>query len=339
MAMRDPNPLVAGQGAARLRAAGIAVDVGAGGDEARELNIGFVSRMERGRPWLRLKAAVSLDGRTRARQRRQPMDHRRGGARRRPRLAQARRRRAHRRRHGARRRSAARRAPRAPPPRQPLRVIVDSRLQTPPTARILAAPGSVLSTLRDRRRRRSGASCEARGVEVALLPGPSGKVDLRGDARRPRPARHQRAARRSRREAQRLAAARRRWSTSCCVYVAPRLLGSGRGLAALGAVRDARRRASTFASSTSTRVGDDLRLRLRPASLTAFRVTPRDAPRRGDNRRMFTGIVSGVGRIVERAARSAAGASFGKRADDRGAAGLSRRRRDSATASPSPAPA
>ncbi len=64
IAMRDPNPLVAGRGAARLAAAGIAVESGRGGDESRELNIGFVSRMERGRPWLRLKAAVSLDGRS-----------------------------------------------------------------------------------------------------------------------------------------------------------------------------------------------------------------------------------------------------------------------------------
>src|SRR5450755_225770 len=64
MAMRDPNPLVAGQGAARLAAAGIVVEAGEGERQARALNIGFVSRMERGRPWLRLKAAISLDGRT-----------------------------------------------------------------------------------------------------------------------------------------------------------------------------------------------------------------------------------------------------------------------------------
>src|SRR5205085_3482011 len=64
IAMRDPNPLVAGQGAARLAAAGIEVIAGPFAAEARELNVGFVSRMERGRPWLRLKAAVSLDGRS-----------------------------------------------------------------------------------------------------------------------------------------------------------------------------------------------------------------------------------------------------------------------------------
>ncbi|HEV7914997.1 MAG TPA: bifunctional diaminohydroxyphosphoribosylaminopyrimidine deaminase/5-amino-6-(5-phosphoribosylamino)uracil reductase RibD, partial [Albitalea sp.] len=64
MAIEDPNPLVAGQGAERLRAAGIAVSAGPLADAARELNIGFFSRMERQRPWLRMKAAVSLDGRT-----------------------------------------------------------------------------------------------------------------------------------------------------------------------------------------------------------------------------------------------------------------------------------
>ncbi|MBH2043357.1 MAG: bifunctional diaminohydroxyphosphoribosylaminopyrimidine deaminase/5-amino-6-(5-phosphoribosylamino)uracil reductase RibD, partial [Comamonadaceae bacterium] len=60
----DPNPLVGGQGFARLRAAGVAVEVGPGAAQARELNIGFFSRMVRGTPWVRLKAAASLDGTT-----------------------------------------------------------------------------------------------------------------------------------------------------------------------------------------------------------------------------------------------------------------------------------
>ncbi|HYW05121.1 MAG TPA: bifunctional diaminohydroxyphosphoribosylaminopyrimidine deaminase/5-amino-6-(5-phosphoribosylamino)uracil reductase RibD [Gammaproteobacteria bacterium] len=63
-AMRDPNPLVAGTGLARLEAAGIETVVGPCGDEARALNAGFVSRMERGRPRVRVKLAASLDGRT-----------------------------------------------------------------------------------------------------------------------------------------------------------------------------------------------------------------------------------------------------------------------------------
>ena len=63
-AMRDPNPQVAGRGLARLQQAGVAVECGLMEEPARELNIGFVSRMTRGRPWVRLKAAASLDGKT-----------------------------------------------------------------------------------------------------------------------------------------------------------------------------------------------------------------------------------------------------------------------------------
>ncbi|MGE8443626.1 MAG: bifunctional diaminohydroxyphosphoribosylaminopyrimidine deaminase/5-amino-6-(5-phosphoribosylamino)uracil reductase RibD [Comamonas testosteroni] len=61
-ALTDPNPQVAGQGFERLRAAGVDVEVGPGGAESRELNIGFFSRMVRGTPWVRMKAASSLDG-------------------------------------------------------------------------------------------------------------------------------------------------------------------------------------------------------------------------------------------------------------------------------------
>ena len=64
VAMEDPNPLVAGRGLGRLREAGIEVRCGLLADEARELNLGFVSRMTRGLPWVRLKVAASLDGRT-----------------------------------------------------------------------------------------------------------------------------------------------------------------------------------------------------------------------------------------------------------------------------------
>lgn len=63
-AMPDSNPLVAGQGMARLRQAGVQVDSGLLASEARALNPGFVSRMERGRPFVRCKLAMSLDGRT-----------------------------------------------------------------------------------------------------------------------------------------------------------------------------------------------------------------------------------------------------------------------------------
>jgi diaminohydroxyphosphoribosylaminopyrimidine deaminase/5-amino-6-(5-phosphoribosylamino)uracil reductase len=61
---RDPNPKVAGGGIERLERAGIEVQVGTFADEARRLNIGYFSRHERGRPYVRLKLAMSLDGRT-----------------------------------------------------------------------------------------------------------------------------------------------------------------------------------------------------------------------------------------------------------------------------------
>ncbi|GAB1594536.1 bifunctional diaminohydroxyphosphoribosylaminopyrimidine deaminase/5-amino-6-(5-phosphoribosylamino)uracil reductase RibD [Lysobacter claricitrinus] len=63
-AMRDPFPKVDGAGFEKLRAAGIAVQAGLMEAQARELNRGFLSRVERGRPWLRVKLATSLDGRT-----------------------------------------------------------------------------------------------------------------------------------------------------------------------------------------------------------------------------------------------------------------------------------
>ncbi len=64
VAMGDPNPRVNGEGLARLRAAGIAVTAGVCLDEALALNVGFVSRMSRGTPWLWAKMAASLDGRS-----------------------------------------------------------------------------------------------------------------------------------------------------------------------------------------------------------------------------------------------------------------------------------
>ncbi len=62
-AMRDPNPQAA-HGGAKLQAAGIRFEHGLMEDEARELNLGFVSRVTRGRPWVRMKVAATLDGRT-----------------------------------------------------------------------------------------------------------------------------------------------------------------------------------------------------------------------------------------------------------------------------------
>lgn len=62
--LQDPNPKVSGQGFARLRAAGVEVDIGHSAAESRELNLGFFSRMVRKTPWVRMKIAASIDGQT-----------------------------------------------------------------------------------------------------------------------------------------------------------------------------------------------------------------------------------------------------------------------------------
>ncbi len=259
MAMRDPNPRVAGQGAARLAAAGIEVVAGPCGAEARELNIGFVSRMERGRPWLRLKVAVSLDGRTAlengASQWITGEAARADG-------------------HAWRKRAGALLTgvgtvldddPRldvrlVATSRQPLRVIVDSRLQTPPSARILAAPGSVLlyGAVDEAAKREA---LQARGVEIALLPSPAGKVDLQAMlddlGRRGINELHVEAGEKL--NASLLQSGR---VDELLVYMAPRLLGPGRGLAAIGPL-ERLDQSLDFRIADVTAIGDDLRLRLR----------------------------------------------------------------------------
>jgi len=64
IAMQDPNPEVSGRGIARLQDAGIAVDLGVLAESAEQLNLGFCQRMRTGLPWVRLKMAASLDGKT-----------------------------------------------------------------------------------------------------------------------------------------------------------------------------------------------------------------------------------------------------------------------------------
>ena len=174
VAMEDPNPLVAGQGLARLRAAGVAVDCGLMENEAHELNIGFVSRMTRGRPWLRMKVAASLDGKTALLNGQSQWitgpDARRDG-------------------HAWRARACAiltgigtvkddnpqLTVRDVETPRQPVRVVVDSRLETPLDAKVLG-PGTLIAAAVD-----AGAprrALEARGAEVVVLPNASGKVEL-----------------------------------------------------------------------------------------------------------------------------------------------------------------
>jgi len=263
MAVQDPNPLVAGQGAARLRAAGIEVVEGELADAARELNIGFFSRMQRGRPWVRLKAAVSLDGRSALNN---GVSQWITGA-----AARADG-------HLFRKRAGAVLTgvgtvldddPRldvrlVETVLQPLRVIVDSKLETPPNARILDTPGSVLIYAAARASARR-AALEARAAQIALMPGPNGKVDL--------PAMLADLAARGINELHVEAGHKLNGSfvrealvDEFLIYMAPKLLGTGRELAAFGPLERLQDGpALRFVSVTP--VGHDLRLIARPETI------------------------------------------------------------------------
>ncbi len=175
-AMADPNPLVAGQGLERLRAAGVITECGLMEVEARKLNIGFVARMSRGRPWLSLKIAASLDGKTALNNGRSQWltgEAARADG------------------HHWRARACAvltgigtvksddpQLTVRAvSTPRQPLRVLVDSRLELPLTARLL--DGDRLLVANASEDSEKAAALAARGAELLCLPDARGKVDLR----------------------------------------------------------------------------------------------------------------------------------------------------------------
>ncbi|HEV3009644.1 MAG TPA: bifunctional diaminohydroxyphosphoribosylaminopyrimidine deaminase/5-amino-6-(5-phosphoribosylamino)uracil reductase RibD [Burkholderiales bacterium] len=166
-AMRDPNPKAL-EGGQALEAAGIRFAHGLMEAEARELNIGFVSRMTRARPWVRLKVAATLDGRTALADGRSQWitgtEARRDGHRWRARacaiLTGI----------GTVRADDPRLTVReVETPRQPLRVIVDSRLETPPTARILGGEKVLVF---------SGRPGTLPNAEVVSLANENRKVDL-----------------------------------------------------------------------------------------------------------------------------------------------------------------
>jgi len=231
VAAQDPNPLVAGTGIARLRAAGIDVDCGLMEADAIELNKGFFTRMTRGTPWLRSKIAISLDGRTAlangasnwitgdpARR-----DVQRWRARSCAVLTGI----------GTVLADDARLNVRdIATERQPLRVVLDSRLRMPSTARMLLE-GKVLiyAALRDTERI---AALENAGATVTVLANGNGQVDL--------PAMLRDLAQRGCNEVLLEAGStlngamlRAGLVDQLLLYVAPQLLGNGaRGMAQLG---------------------------------------------------------------------------------------------------------
>ena len=274
-ALRDPNPQVSGRGLELLTLAGIQVQVGLLETEARELNLGFVARMTRSRSWLRLKTAASLDGKTALENGESKWIT---GE---PARADVQRWRA---------RSCAiltgvgtvladdprMNVREMDIGRQPLKVIVDSHLSTPPGAKILPSPASgggargegkltpgpvlIACSQADPTRR---AALEAAGAEILELPGADGRVDLAallGEL-----------ARRGVNEIHGEAGATLNGALlqaglvdEWLAYVAPLVMGhQARGLFDLPALADMAGRRG-FKLLDAARVGEDLRLRLRP---------------------------------------------------------------------------
>jgi len=279
-AVEDPNPRVSGRGAEALRQAGIATESGLLEAEAAELNPGFLKRMRCGRPWVRLKLTMSLDGRTALANgasqwitgpaAREDVQHWRA-------------------------RSSAimagigtvladdpRLNVRLPDPspgrprRQPLRVVLDSGLRIPPDAKLLTGEGNVLIITAahpdpsgiDHGNRRTrllerGAALEEVSASV--------EAGAAGAARLSLPEVLDSLARRDVNElwvesGPRLAGelVRQRLIDELIVYVAPKLLGpQARPLAELEELRDLSA-APGFAILDTCRIGDDVRLRLRP---------------------------------------------------------------------------
>ncbi len=254
-AMEDPNPLVAGQGLAKLAAAGIAVRSGVMADAAYEMNIGFFSRMRRGLPWVRLKTAASLDGMTALHSGESQWitgpEARADG-------------------HAWRARACAILTGigtvKADDPqlnvravetdRQPRRVIVDSKLEIDLDARVLSGGASWIVAAAASPDKE--AALRAAGHEVMLLPNAAGKVDL--------PALMRELARREINEVHVEAGSKLNGSLiregcvdELLVYLAPSLIGEAQGMFALGPLTSLEQR-QRLKFHEVKQVGEDLRI-------------------------------------------------------------------------------
>ena len=252
--MLDPNPQAA-RGGTRLLASGVRFEYGLLAEEARELNIGFVSRVARGRPWVRMKIAATLDGRTALgagsganagkSQWITGAEARKDGHRWRARacaiLTGA----------GTVRADDPRLTVRdVETPRQPLRVIADSHLETPPQAKILQGEKVLIF---------AGRSGSVPNAEVVALKNSQGKVDL--------PAMLQELGRRGINELHVEAGAKLNGSLvreGCVdeflIYLNPSLLGdSAQGMVNLPAMLALEERVALKIASVD-RVGDDIRI-------------------------------------------------------------------------------
>lgn len=269
-ALADPNPVVNGRGATALREAGISVESGLLEAEARELNAGFVKRMQLGRPFVRVKLAMSVDARTALRNGQSKWI-----------TGEAARQDV----HGWRARSSAiltgvgtvlsddpRLDVRLPaqtsaaPRRQPLRVVLDSQLRTPPMAQMFGVGGEVLIlTGLDALDETRAAALSARGARVESLPTSAGGVELTAVLDRL-----------GELEVNELLVEagatlagqllQQQLVDELIVYVAPKLLGpAARALVNLPDLTTLEA-APTFAFVEVTPVGEDLRLRMRPAA-------------------------------------------------------------------------
>jgi diaminohydroxyphosphoribosylaminopyrimidine deaminase/5-amino-6-(5-phosphoribosylamino)uracil reductase len=255
-AMQDPNPRVAGAGFARLRAAGIGVEQGLMEDEARELNIGFIARMTRGRPWVRMKIAASIDGRTAL-----------AGGKSQWITGEPARQDGHRWRARAcavltgfgtvRDDDPQLNVRGVDTPRQPLKIVVDSKFETSPSARLLQEGKTLVAgAVNDAKRI---ASLKRAGAEVVIIPNDGGKVELFKLM--------EELARRELNEIHVEAGAKLNGSLlqagvvdELLVYLAPRVIGdSGRGMFHLPDLTELSR-STALKIREVERVGEDLRI-------------------------------------------------------------------------------